>query len=318
MKQNMVNEVKVRGYIFSHTLQAKVSGPNAKTPGVDFIQGDINVAKDADATEVIPVHFSYVTKTFKNGNPNATYETLMKIIQDGPDKTLEHCIDKSQVNRVRIDGAMELNDYYDREDNLRSPKRVRGSFAHLLGPTEQVGDPSQAIQFKFDVILFDASLREVENGNDYYAVRGYTFAFNNAILPIDLTVCEKGVPFFEKLGIDQENPYFGNVWGIIKSNTVVVQQEQDDSDIGFGELMVQSTTRSFRSWEITGAMQPQELSEDTITLEELQEGLKQREVYLAGVKQRAEEWRASQQGQQGFPASNPTGSTKRVASSFKF
>ena len=315
MKQNMVNNVEVRGYVFSHTLQAKVSGPNSKNPGTPFIQGEINVAKSMDAMDVVPVHFSYVTENLRSGAPNQTYQNLMKLINDGQSKTIEGGSDNP--NRVRISGAIEVNDFYDREDNLRSPKRIRGGFIHFLNANEQVGEPEKAVQFNADVILFDANLREVENGEDYYQVRGYTFAFNNAAIPVELTVCKEGVAFFEKLGIDQENPYFGNVWGTIKSNVIEIQQDTDDSDIGFGEIVIRPTTRTFRSWEITGAKQPQEIDESTITLEELQKLLEDRAVYLAGVKKRSDEWRASQQGQQGFPASNPIGTAKK-ASDFKF
>lgn len=168
------------------------------------------------------------------------------------------------------------------------------------------------------MILFDAGLQEVENGEDYYRVRGYAFNYRNNILPVDFTVCKEGVPFFERLGIDQENPYFGNVWGTIKSNVIEYQYDADDSDVGFGELVVRPTTRTFRSWEITGAKQPQEIDDTTITLDELKEKLGEREVILAGIKERQDKWRASQQGQQGFPASNPTGNTKKSASNYIF
>lgn len=315
MKSSMKNEVNVRGYVFNHTLQAKVSGPNSKNPGTPFIQGDINVAKSLDAMDVIPVHFSYVTETLRSGKPNQTYQNLMKLIEDGNSKTIEGNSDNP--NKVRISGAIEVNDFYDREDKLRSPKRIRGSFVHFLNANEQVGDPGKAVQFNLDVILFDAGVREVENGDDYYQVRGYGFAFNDAVLPLELTVCAEGVSFFEKLGIDQENPYFGNVWGTIKSNVIEIQTETDDSDVGFGELVVRPTTRTFRSWEITGAKQPLDIDETTITLEELQNLLEEREVYLADVKKRTDDYRTTQQGKQGFPTSNPTGTAKK-ASDFKF
>lgn len=145
MKQNMVNNVEVRGYVFNHTLQAKVSGPDTQNPGTKFIQGDINVAKSLDAGDVVPVHFTYVTETNrKTGKPNATYQNLMKIINDGAGKTIEGGAE--MPTKVRVTGQIELNDYYDREDNLRSPKRVGGSFLHFLAANEQVGEPSQAVQ----------------------------------------------------------------------------------------------------------------------------------------------------------------------------
>ena len=37
MKKNMTNEAFVTGYIYSHDLKEKVTGPTSKNPGTEFI-----------------------------------------------------------------------------------------------------------------------------------------------------------------------------------------------------------------------------------------------------------------------------------------
>lgn len=46
MKAKIFNQTHVEGYIYEHDLKFKVSGPNAKTPGVEFINGTLSVATD--------------------------------------------------------------------------------------------------------------------------------------------------------------------------------------------------------------------------------------------------------------------------------
>ena len=53
-KETYANEVNVRGYVFSHTLQERDSTRN---PGDKVIMGLVNIATDDDAVNVVPVNF---------------------------------------------------------------------------------------------------------------------------------------------------------------------------------------------------------------------------------------------------------------------
>ena len=76
MKKNMTNEAFVTGYIYSHDLKEKVTGPTSKNPGTEFIQGTLNIVTDNAGLNVVPIYYSYVTATTKNGGPNNTYNVL--------------------------------------------------------------------------------------------------------------------------------------------------------------------------------------------------------------------------------------------------
>ena len=60
MKESFINNVNIRGYVFSHTLQERDS---TKNPGDKIIMGLVNIATDDDAINVVPVNFCVAEKT---------------------------------------------------------------------------------------------------------------------------------------------------------------------------------------------------------------------------------------------------------------
>ena len=54
----VVNKSHIEGYIYEHTLESKVSGPNSKNPGTEFISGNLSVATDEAILNIVTVHFS--------------------------------------------------------------------------------------------------------------------------------------------------------------------------------------------------------------------------------------------------------------------
>lgn len=318
MKKNFINSVEIRGYIFSHSLKERVTGPDKKNPNTPYITGDINIATDNEGLNVVPVRFNYVTETFaKSGKKNATFDNLRQIIASS--KTFE--TEGTGATKVRISGQIELNDFYNRQGELASPKRVRGSFLHFLNAGETITDDPNNTLFDVDFLSLAAVEHEYEDtpNRNYLELKGYAFDFRGAILPMTFSVSNApGQAFFRGQDISQTNPYFGTIHGNIISNTIEVTPEIDESQIGFGQVVVRPTTRTFRSWEIVAANLNEGISEDTITPEELKEGLAQREVYLAGVKERQEEYQKTQTGAAGFPTENKETSTTSKASFANF
>ena len=154
MRDGFQNNVKIKGYVFNHSLVKKVSGPNSKTPGVAFIMGDLNIATDEDAMNIVPVHFTYVTESYKNGNANSTYALLAQIIDDN--NTYE--LNGKSAMKVRIDGEIETNDFVTRDNEMASPKRIRGSFAHPeTGDIAKVG----SAEFEVDMLIEGKTKEEI-------------------------------------------------------------------------------------------------------------------------------------------------------------
>lgn len=314
MKAKFTNTMNVRGYVFSHNLQKRVS-----KAGADYIGGTLNVATDDDAMNVVPVSFTYVTPTFRNGNPNTTYQFLESVI-NGEVKTYEFA--GKSAARVRIDGDIEVNDWITRDGELASPKRVRGGFVHELGSNESIGtDP---VHFEADMLIQTASTRESSDGSEYLELKGFVFNFRQDAIPVTLAASGKqGMDFFEAQDITPSTPYFGKVWGTIKTNTVVTQTEEDASEVGFGAPATHTSTRSFRSWEVTGANVNLGLDESTITADELKAALTKRDEDLANVRKRWEERQGNSASNAGFPSNTaPTVAAKAAPATsvadFKF
>ena len=293
-KAKFINSVNLRGYVFSHTLQQR------STAEYNYISGTMNVATDDKGINVVPVNF-FVREKTKTGSVNATYTNLKQIIES--DATFENA--GTDALRVRVDGAIDVNDFYNRDGELVSGKRVRGSFCHFLNATEDIStDKMPATLFEADVLLQSAAERETNDGSEYVSLQGFAFNYRGDVLPVTFSISSpEGTNFFLGEDISASNPYFGKVQGEIRSTVVVTEREQDSSQLAFGAPVVHETSRTFRTWEVTAADVNTGMSELTITQEELEKGIKEREVRLAELKAKTEERNGSAAGSAGFPAS---------------
>ena len=57
--KKMTNESHIEGLLYEHKLELKVSGPNSKAPGTQFINGSISIATDDACLNIVDVHFTY-------------------------------------------------------------------------------------------------------------------------------------------------------------------------------------------------------------------------------------------------------------------
>lgn len=288
MKTSFINNTHVEGYVFSHTLQKRVS-----KKGVTYIAGDINVATVDDFTNVVPVHFTYVTETFKSGKPNPTFELLTELIDSGVTKTAENC--GKDALKVRIDGDVEVNDFVTRDGEMASPKRVRGSFAHAM--TNDIAE--HPATFDVDMLIANVAEREFEN-DSYVTLRGYVFNFRGDALPVEFNVrSEGGMNYFLDQEVSNKNPMFTHIKGEIVSQAIVNETVEESA---FGESIVRKSIRNLRTWDVTwAAVEPYEWDDDsTMTKKEFKQKLDEREEHLAEVKKNHDDYMASRDGGQNF------------------
>ena len=285
MRDNFKNEVNIKGYVFNHSLVKKVSGPNSKTPGISYISGDLNVATDVDATNIVPVHFTYLTETYANGNPNSTYSLLAQLIDEN--NTYER--NGVSAMKVRVSGDIETNDFVTREGELASPKRVRGSFVH-----PETGDISKigCAEFEVDMLIEKYAEIEVEDGDNYGRLTGFVFNYANKFIPVDFVIRTKeGMKYFDNADISINDPLLIPVSGNIVSTTVENRQEVETV---FGPPTVKVTTRNLRSWDIVSAKSPYEFGEDgAMSAEDVTKGKAVRAAYLDDVRKRHNEYQNS-------------------------
>ena len=304
----MINKSHIEGILYEHDLELKTSGPNSKTPGTEFISGTISIATDDAGVNIVPVHFTYVTATTARGGANATFTTLKNII----DGTIGTCMKdgKDKAGKLRVDSALGLNEFYtDRngQEELVSARRNEGGFVHTCDVLNE--DEKTRNTFECDMLITNCrriEANEEKNTPEKVIVKGAIFDFRKSLLPIEFTALNpNAMNYFEDLGASQSNPVLTKVWGRQVSETVVKKTVEESA---FGEAAVKETKSTRRDFVITGASKEPYVWDDesTMTAAELTEAIANREVYLAGVKQRRDEYKASK-GQASTNAAPATG-----------
>ena len=296
MKSTMKNATHIEGLLYQHALSLKTSGENSKNPGTQFINGTIDIATDDAATNIVTVHFTYVTPKYaKSGADNATFATLQNIINGTLCNVMEHGIDKAA--KVRIDSAIGVNEFYSNRsgnEELVSVKRNEGGFVHVVQTL--AADEKVRNTFKCDMVITNA--REIEPDEErgrarQVRIKGYTFDFRKALIPVEFVAISEGaMDYFLSLDASEKTPCFTKVWGRQLSQVTVTKTVEESA---FGEPMVTETQHTSRDFIITGASSDPYIWDDesSITKEEWKQALADREVALAAIKQRQDEYNAS-------------------------
>lgn len=315
MKEKMENTTHIEGLLYQHSLSLKTSGENSKNPGTQFINGTIDIATDDAATNIVTVHFTYVTPKYaKSGADNATFATLQNIINGTLCNVMEHGIDKAA--KVRIDSAIGVNEFYSNRsgnEELVSVKRNEGGFVHVVQTL--AADEKVRNTFKCDMVITNA--REIEPDEErgrarQVRIKGYTFDFRKALIPVEFVAISEGaMDYFLSLDASEKTPCFTKVWGRQLSQVTVTKTVEESA---FGEPMVTETQHTSRDFIITGASSDPYIWDDesSITKDEWKQALADREVALAAIKQRQDEYNASR-AQTQAPAAAPG-----AASGFNF
>ena len=294
-----INKETISGRVFDFQLAVKkVENKESERFGQEYIGGSIDVATDDDCLNIVTVNFTFVQPTFaKSGKPNNSYTVLKNIIDTGKTVIKDGA---ENATMVKIDASLALNDFYTQrngEEVLVSAKRNNGSFISIVN---KLGDEGTRSTFEYDFLINGTEYVEKNEerhiDNDYLIVKGAAFAFNGAILPTTLVVKNPGgIKYFEGLGVNEGSAVFTKVWGQINSETIIDRREEESA---FGEPAVKEYTRTTREWVITGTSKPDATypiddAEAGITEEEVKKAMADREIYLADVKKRADDYQAS-------------------------
>lgn len=296
------NDVVVEGRVYDKSNLAikTVTSADSKKFGQEYIGGSIDVATDDEGLNVITVYFTFIQPTYSSGKTNSTYGVLKNIIENGK-TVLEDGADAATL--VRITGAVGLNDYYSQRDNeevLVSTKRCIGSFANIV---PKLKDESERNTFECDMLINGTQLVSADEerniAEDYLIVKGATFDFRGAMLPVEFIVkSQGGIQYFESLEVSSKNLVFTKVWGQIHSETVVTKKEIESA---FGDSAVKEYKKTVREWIITGTAKPDNVyeigdAEKGITEDEIKKAISDREIYLAEKKKADEDYRAKKNG----------------------
>lgn len=295
MKKSMINKTRIEGLLYEHDLTLKVTGEKSKNPGTEFISGTVSVATDNACINIVPVHFTYTTAVTSTGKTNATFAVLKNIIDGTYGTIMKDGKDKAAM--VAIDSAIGLNEFYtDRggKEEFVSAKRNEGGFVRIVDAIAE--DEKLRNTFACDIVINGTRRIEADpekNLPEKMIVKGAIFDFRNALLPIEFSVTnENAMNYFESLEASDVNPTFTEVRGRQISETIVRQIVEESA---FGEASVREVKNTRKDFVITWAKTEPYVWDDesSITATEMREAITNREVYLAGVKQRHDEYKAS-------------------------
>lgn len=285
------NSERIEGRIYQHDLAIKtVQNQSSQNFGKEFIAGTLEVAVDDAGLNVIPVHFTYVTEVTSKGQTNRTFTVLKKIIDEGKTIITDGM---DEATKVRIDTALALNDFYTNDDSLVSVKTNEGGFVTIVN---ELSGENERNTFSADMVITGVTRIEADEEKnikeDYVTVKGAIFNFRGDLLPLEFIVKNAGgMKYFEDLGASNSEPVYTKVWGKIncETKTTIVEEES-----AFGEAAVKKYERKTKEWVITGtAKVPYEFGdEEILTGEELTKAMQAREVMLADIKKRSEEYKA--------------------------
>lgn len=314
MRQKNINKEHIEGYLYEHNLQLK------EKDGNKYIRGTIDIATDEACLNVVQVNYIKINEFTKAGKPDTRFAALKSIIDSNNTVVTAG---KENATKVKIDTSLGVNDFYTNrngEETLVSAKRNEGGFINIVN---SLGPEDNRNTFEFDMIINGTRMVEADPEanipEDYLIVKGAVFNWNNAILPVELVVKNKGgIDYFEKLDASPKNPSYTKVWGKIINETIV---KTETTEAAFGDPMVREIKRNVKQWVITGTSRPENMyeigdAETGITLEELQTLVQNREVYLSEVKQRAEEYAKNNAAANAGTSSAPTEAVS--AASFNF
>lgn len=284
----MINNCHVEGVIYQHKLELKTSGPNSANPGTQYITGTVEVATNSEITNIVSVHFTYVT------SKNKAFDTLKGILDR---QYKNYMADGAMADKISIDTSIGLNEFYsDRTGKVElvSAKRNEGGFVHIVNAL----DPDEAKRDAFETDIVITNVREVDadperNTPAKAVIRGVIFDYRNSILPVEYDVIDpRAISYFVGLEASPSNPVFTKVRGRQISEVINKEYREESA---FGEDYVRVVKSSRRAWVVNWvASEPYEWdSEETILASELKTAMSDREVYLATLKKRQDDYKAS-------------------------
>jgi hypothetical protein len=300
MKANarFINTEKIEGYVYStgnnfNQLSERVSGENSKNPGTKYIAGDLDIAVDEAGLNVVTIHYTYVTETYKSGQTNNTYVALKRII-DNPERTWING-GKDNAFKVLCTGtSIAVNDFIAADGSKVAAMRNENGFCSIVN---ELGPEAERNTFSADMLItkvthIDAD-PEKNIPTDYTNISGAIFGYGPTLLPVSFVVRnEKGMNYFEGLDVTPSNPIFTKLWGRINCMTIRIERKEESA---FGEAAVQTYERKSREYVVTGgAKVPYDFGdEEVLTISDVNKMTQDRQVMLAEIEKRHAERQAT-------------------------
>lgn len=286
MRKN-VNKINVEGYLFDFDIKEfTVQNEQSENFGKPFMRADLSIATDEEGLNVITVHYPYIAESFASGKKDSRFPMLKKI-QDTEATWIKN--GKEGAMKLQLTPSAAINDFYsDRTNQMVAAQRAEGGFINEVTSFKTKNEGRR--KFTLDVIIFGATLVEADPeknvAEDYVKINCVAFDYSNNILPYTLIAKSKpagAMDYFLSLDASKSHPVYTQVWGEIVSTTVKYEKVTENA---FGEPSVDVVESKRTEWVITGATPDIYVFDDesTITAEELNEAIANRNIKLEEIK----------------------------------
>lgn len=273
--KKMINKSHIEGILYESTLEERDS---KSTPGTKYISGKLSIEVAEDNVITVEIFENEITKA---GKRNQKYDKLQSLI--GANSIVTTGRDTAVC--LKIDSALSLNDWYPQGELVSTLRNFNG-FINFIS----VGEMKPQATFQADMLITSTmdDMDRDENGdfipNGALKVKGYIFDFANRIMPVEFLVeNEAGVNYFR----DLEPNTFTKVWGKQVTQSETIRKVEESA---FGDDKVVEFTNTRRKFIITGTnKEPYMFGEEGIlTVQEVQDAIANRNVYLADKKAQSE------------------------------
>ena len=272
-KKKKNNFVRIEGYVYDVVTDSKNSSNNfgvkvtkakpeeGKAGGQEYIGGIVKIATDEDLTNIIEVHFTYVTPKTKSGSDNQNYTLLNEFFVDR-----------------------------NGEESFVSAKQVNGSFVRKVAVLNE--DIDKRAYFETDIVLTGCTHvdEDEEKGRpEKVILKGAVFNFRDDLLPVEYDVFDpNAMTYFEGLEISSKNPAVTKVRGRIISQTIKTLREEESA---FGAPVVIESSSTSRSYEVTWAAREPYLWDDEsfMLANDFAEAIQNHEIKKATLKKSYED-----------------------------
>lgn len=278
MLQEGFNKVQVEGYLNAITVReddTTIELNNGGERKCKYIAVTLEIQPEKDGDNIIPVE-AYSKSIKKDGGQNKVYKSLqtVKNFNSIASAGIEGA-DKISVST----GQLTENVFVTDDGNVVKQARIRSNFFNRVN-----GKLNPKANFSLEGFVL-----RMEDGMDSEGIEDGTLVVYLAVAKyggridiLEFTVeKDKGVQFFKQHVNTGDTLKVG---GDIVFSKKVITETVDESDVGFGEPIVNERTVTNKKLVITTASKPYD-SELAYDPKDVQEAVAQREEYIEQQKQ---------------------------------
>lgn len=251
---------------------------------VEYISGDITVLVEQEVNGIpeesfIPVPF-FSNRYTKEGKVSLSYENLNQVLTNYT--SIAACGDKKKADKIRITkGAINVNDFPNREGKMVSTQRVRANFVSKV-----VGEFKPQARFWVDLYLVESNFATDEEGVELEPkklnTRGLLIGWNDRVDVVNFVVTSPNTINIVQ-GLEPNHIY--HLTG--RLNFAEQQAVKKAGASGFGESTEKPFTKVSREFIITGGNDIPLEDEFTPTEEEIRTALAARKVRIEQAIEKA-------------------------------